>query len=788
MPTGDQWALAAGADASESSPGCQQAAVRFVVTGQVQGVGFRPFVYRLARECGLGGYVKNTAAGVVIEVEGWPAQISDFRSALLDRTLTWIADVREQAASPQGRHGFQIGRSVSDRRLAVRIPSDRATCAECVQELCDPANRRHRHPFITCTSCGPRYSLIDAMPYDRSGTTMNRFEMCRVCREEYADPFARRLHNQSNSCLQCGPTVGLLSAPGDNIGAGLEAIEAAARILRSGQIVTVKGLGGFQLLARADSSEAIARLRRRKYRPTKPLAIMVSSLQSAERLADVDAIERQALLAPENPIVLLNRKRAEPEVCSQIAPNLNTLGIMLPTTPLHHLLLRSVGCPVVATSGNRSEEPIITSDEQALMQLAGIADAFLVHDRPIVRALDDSVCRVIAGRATTFRLARGYAPLTLPALEGFGAEPALATGGHQKNAVALFSGAQAILAQHVGDLDDPGTRDVLNNVCNGLLGLYDFDPSLIACDLHPDYFTSHWARQRGVPTIAVQHHHAHAVAAMTEHDLLGEDVLAFAWDGTGFGTDGTIWGGEAIQANAASFHRVASVLPFALPGGDAAIREPRRIAFALLYEFLGREKLLGASHLLRRLQITRPQARLLCTMIHRRVNTPMTSSIGRLFDGVAALVLGAGAVFYEGEAAIWLEAVADENVTESYDFPLGWPNGTGPTSCPRGDWRPMLRSILADLDADASPGVIAARFHNALANWAAAVAVQHPSLKIVLTGGCFQNRFLAERTLHILEAHKRQIYLHAKIPPGDGGLAAGQLAVALCASSRRNER
>ncbi len=504
------------------------------------------------------------------------------------------------------------------------------------------------------------------------------------------------------------------------------------------------------------------------------------------------------LRSAQNPIVLLQQrikqknsisaKETGEGLAAEVAPRVGTVGVFLPTTPLHQLLLANLDFPIVVTSGNRSEEPIVTDERDAVQRLAGIADAFLVHDRPIFRGVDDSVVRVIAGQPVTVRLARGLAPLPLQTLEAFAkaraCSPILATGGHQKNAIAIWTGAQAVLAQHVGDLDHAETRAGFARVTKDLTSLYQFEPAALACDLHPGYFTTQWAFTNSVSVIQVQHHHAHAVACMAEHDLLDRDVLAFTWDGTGYGPDETIWGGEVLKAQCAGFSRVASLLPFPLPGGELAIRRPNRTAFGLLWLLLGEDALLHNDHLLERLGILPREMRVLAAMIRRSINTPWTSSIGRLFDAVAALVLGVAEVSYEGEAAAWLEAVADPAVADAYSLPLRDRHEAtaGDKTVPRGDWRPMLSAILSDLTSGEDEGVIAARFHNALAQWAAAVATRQTLREVVLSGGCFQNRFLSERTMRALAEVNCSVYIHSQIPPGDGGLAVGQLAVAIAAS------
>jgi hydrogenase maturation protein HypF len=775
-------------DFSLPKNGVAREGLRLLVRGQVQGVGFRPFVYRLARQCRLGGRVFNATAGVAIEVEGSAADLADFRQLLLDTApaAAQIDGLTVEPVPPAGRTSFAIEASEPLAAPVVRVPRDLATCNDCRRELLDPADRRHGYPFTNCTICGPRYSIVTGMPYDRPVTVMHQFHMCDKCHAEYHCPDDRRFHAQPNACGACGPQVALWDTQSRTVAGPDTAIAAAIAMLREGQIVAVKGLGGFQLLVRADLPEAVTRLRQRKHRPGKPLAVMVPDMVGRARLTPA---EERLLRSPGNPILLIDRKALDGGdgwLAPQVAPRVSTVGLFLPTTPLHHLLLAGLGMPVVATSGNRSEEPIVTDEHDAARRLGGIADAFLVHNRPIVRRVDDSVAGVFAGRPVMFRLARGYAPLPLPALEDFARThslpPLLATGGHQKTAIAAWTGTQAVLAQHIGDMDHPDTRAALDDVAIDLLGLYRCEPSLLACDLHPDYYPTQWAQQRRKAVAQVQHHHAHAVSCMAEHGLLDREVLAFTWDGTGYGPDGTVWGGEVLRARHDGFARIASLLPFPLPGGEAAVRHPPRAAFGMLWVLFG-EELVKQEGLLARLGLTAREASLMAAMIRRGLNTPWTSSAGRLFDAVAALLLDARAASYEGEAAIWLEAVADPTVCETYELPLlasaEASVGAGDPSVPRGDWRPMLSAILDELRRGTSPDVLAARFHNTLAGWAAAIARTEPFGDVVLSGGCFQNRLLAERTAEAVQAAGRRVHLHGFVPPGDGGLAAGQLAIAM---------
>lgn len=774
-------------------------AIRINVRGQVQGIGFRPFVYRLAQEFRLGGSVRNAPSGVVIEAEGMREALAEFLGRITaDAPASAVFDdVVSEAIALSDRFAFRVEPSDPHAPPQARVPRDVATCEECRRDIVDPESRRRGYPFTSCTACGPRYSILEAMPYDRASTAMHVFGLCANCHDEFHSAEDRRFHAQANACAACGPHVALWDVEGRTVAECANAVASAAELLRSGLVVAIKGLGGFQLMVRADNAEAVRRLRMRKQRPSKPLAVMVASLEVAEQLVLLGPFERQLLLSPQNPIVLIGKRPSaagtaadgnlDVEISAEVAPRINLLGLLLPTTPLHHLLLDAVGVPLVATSGNRSEESIVTDEHEATSRLAGIADAFLVHDRPIARGIDDSVVRVVAGQPVTIRLARGLAPLPLPALEAFaeanGCPPMLATGGHMKNAIAVWTGKQAVLAQHVGDLDCAETRSTFDKVAHDLCALFQFEPAHLACDLHPDYFTTRWAMQKQLPLTQVQHHHAHALSCMVEHNLLDRKVLALAWDGTGFGIDATIWGGEILRVSSRSCERAASLLPFPLPGGEQAIRHPARIAFGLCWLLRGEEAAMNDRRLLELLGLSTRETEMLAAMLRRGVNAPWTSSMGRLFDAVAALVLGARAASYEGELAERLEAAADPAVTEAYDLRslMIEEQGAqaGDRTIARADWRPMLAAILIDLSAGVSASTIAARFHNALAGWAAQVAASQPLGEVVLSGGCWQNRLLAERTVLALASVGRQAYLHSQIPPGDGGLAVGQLAAAL---------
>jgi hydrogenase maturation protein HypF len=670
--------------------------------------------------------------------------------------------------------------------LAVRVPPDRGLCADCSRELRDPADRRHRYPFTTCAACGPRFSVVEALPYDRDRLTLRRFPTCGACRAEYSDQADRRFHVEGIVCRDCGPRVELWDAAGTPTATGDAAVRVAAGRLRAGSILAVKGLGGFQLLARADRPEAVARLRRAKARATKPFAVMSADAEGLRE--SVTAREFEALRSPENPIVLLDVPPGRIGACAEVAPGLATVGVMLPTTPLHQLLLDGLGLPVIATSGNRGDEPLVTDESAAPGALAGVADGFLVHDRPIAHRADDSVVRVIGGEAVALRLARGFAPHPLPAVERLATgPPVLAAGGHQKVAVALWTGCQAVLGPHVGDLDSAATRAAFRKTIDHLTRLYGARPEAVACDLHPEYASTLWAEGTGLPVERVQHHHAHAAAVLAEHDRPGDEALALTWDGTGFGPDGTVWGGEVLLARLEGYRRLASLWPFPLPGSEAAVRDPRRTAFGMMTAAQGLGPTVDDADLLRHLGITPDEARHFGRMIDRGVNTPWTSSLGRLFDGVAALVLGKMQEGYEGEPAARLEAITPDEDVEPVEVPLRSPSAgddlPGDASIPRADWRPLAAGLWQGVRAGEPTGRLAARFHRSVADWGVAAAGLAPGRAVVLGGGCFQNRRLREWVARGLRARGRTVLAASRIPPGDGGLAAGQLAVAL---ARRN--
>ncbi|MFN8471186.1 MAG: carbamoyltransferase HypF [Anaerolineae bacterium] len=758
--------------------------LRAEIQGAVQGVGFRPFVYRLASDLDLTGWVINDTGGVVIEVEGSDAQLAQFaesltsdkppRAVIQTVDLVWL--------DPVGYVGFEIRHSDDQGAKTVNILPDIATCPECLADIQDAANRRFHYPFTNCTNCGPRFTIIEALPYDRPNTTMRVFEMCPACAAEYADPLNRRFHAQPNACPNCGPCVALL-VPEDDAGrwasasSAVDAIRGAAAALRRGQIVAAKGLGGFHLMVDARNSDAVARLRERKPRRDKPFALMVRDLQQAYELCDVSPEAEALLSSPEAPIVLLPA-RGDTAVAPNVAPETAMLGIMLPYTPLHHLLLRETGFPIVATSGNLTDEPICIDNDDAIARLGHIADAFLVHDRPIARHVDDSVAWLPDGAPRLLRRARGYAPL--PVLLPQPVPTVLAVGAHLKNTVALSIGRQSFVSQHIGDLETLEALNAFERVIADFLRLYEVEPTAIAHDMHPDYISTQWAqritaegpRALGVKRVAVQHHHAHLVACLADAGIEGP-ALGVTWDGAGYGPDGVIWGGEFLLGDASAYRRVAHLRPFRLPGGDAAVRQPRRVALALLWETYGDVALeldlsLGLSR-------TPAEHRVLNDMLRRGVSSPLTTSAGRLFDGVAALVGLHREVTFEGQAAMALENLADQSVRDAYHIDFVTPGDDAPIIL---DWRPMIEAIVADVRTGTSPSVIAARFHNSLVAGAVRVASLIGAPRVALTGGCFQNRLLVQRMAQALAHQGMTVVQHRQVPPNDGGISLGQVAIA----------
>lgn len=743
------------------------ARIKVYIQGVVQGVGFRPFVYRLANELGLKGWVNNSAQGVWIEAEGADQTLRLFLQRLeTDKPPhALIQTLRSEFLPANGYQTFEIRHSASEGEKTALILPDLATCPACLQEICNPTNRRYLYPFTNCTLCGPRFTIIQALPYDRPNTTMSHFEMCEDCRAEYENPADRRFHAQPNACPKCGPHLELWNKHGTVLAQQHDALLMAADAIRNGQIVAVKGVGGFHLMVDARNENAVRRLRQSKHRPSKPLALMFPSLESIKTGCEVSELEEKLLTSSEAPIVLLRRYESG-DLAPAIAPNNRFLGVMLPYSPLHHLLMAALKFPVVATSGNLSDEPICINEHEALDRLSTIADIFLVHNRPIHRHVDDSIVRVMSGREQIVRRARGYAPLPIRMEQPM--PVVLAVGAHLKNAVAISSKNQVFISQHIGDLETPQSLNAFQQVIQDFQNLYELQPQAVACDMHPDYLSTQFARATDLPLIPVQHHYAHVLACMAEHGLTGS-ALGISWDGTGYGLDGTVWGGEFLRITEKSFERVAALRSFALPGGDKAVKEPRRSALGLLYEMYGDS--LFEQESLAPLQAFSPnELSILRTMLAKGLHSPRTSSAGRLFDAVASLLNVCQRVSFEGEAAVALEYHLTAPTDEFYEFTLAESVV---------NWQPMIEGILADIQKKQPLSLISAKFHNTLVEMMINITRQTGETTVVLTGGCFQNKYLSERAVQRLQEEHFCPYWHQRIPPNDGGIALGQLMAAL---------
>jgi len=767
---------------------------RLHLQGTVQGLGFRPFVYRLARELGLKGFVCNSAAGVEIEVQGDPLQLAAFERALQTDCPPLVAYQRfeRQQVSPSGScfQAFVIQASQQENSPRALMLPDLATCSACIAEIFAPENRRYGYPFTNCTDCGPRYSIIQALPYDRSQTSMAGFAMCPACLAEYHDPANRRFHAQPNACPVCGPQLSWHDAQGQRLITGSAALTQALQALQQGQIVALKGLGGYQLLCDARCSDSIARLRQGKGRETKPFALMLPGLEQARRYVEVSVLAAQLLTGYAAPIVLLP---LHAEGLQELSPQLQgearvanpRLGVMLPYTPLHHLLLAAWGQPLLVTSGNRAEAPLCIQDDVAFAELNGLADGFLSHNRPILRPVDDSVVQWVADTVQVLRRARGYAPLPLPFPDT--ERDLLALGGHLKNTVGMVQAhsAQALLSQHLGDLDGPGNRRLWQQALADFQRIYALQPEKLGHDLHPDYASSQLARALSpgfgnAPCQPVQHHYAHVLAVMAEHRL-SPPVLGFAWDGAGLGSDlQTLWGGECLGVGPHDWQPLGRLRPFHIPGGEKALRKPLYIALGWLYACWG-ETLFGpsapapAAELLQRLSPTERQV--LPQLLRQSFNTVLTSSVGRLFDALAALLQLCDLSRFEGEAAMQVEFLARRwsAPVVAYALPLQ-PTADGLLYH---NSQALLQAVLAELAAGTDPACIARRFHQTLADslpaMAEALQARWPCRQVVLSGGCFQNSLLLELALAALQEAGYTVYWPQAVPPNDGGLALGQL-------------
>ena len=748
---------------------------KVIVRGAVQGVGFRPFVFRLATDLNLYGTVLNSPQGVFIEIEGPRYSLDEFIQRLEKEKppCAIIQSLEFSFLAATGYDRFDILESDRSGDKSAFILPDIAPCPDCLSEIFDSQNRRYLYPFTNCTNCGPRFSIIESLPYDRANTSMKKFAMCSDCQKEYQNPRDRRFHAQPIACPRCGPALELWDHAGNVLGSGHEALLAAAQALRDGRILALKGIGGFQLLADARNESAVQTLRLRKQREEKPFALMFSTLDKLSQECEVNNFEERLLKSPEAPIVLLRKKTAlkASMISDTVAPRNPHLGVMLPSSPLHHILLHELNFPIVATSGNLSGEPICIDEDEAVSRLAGIADLFLVHDRAILRHLDDSIARIILNGEQILRRARGYAPLPLQFKSGMPeSKVVLAAGAHLKNTVALAVGEQIFLSQHIGDLETQAACAAFERTITDFETLYEVNPDVVAFDMHPEYLSSKFAQKKDAELFPIQHHLAHVLACAAENEIQSP-LLGVAWDGTGFGIDGKIWGGEFMLVNEKTFERVAHFREFPLPGGEAAIRQPRRAALGLLWELYGEDLFdrgvfgwwnpFSASELLALRQI-----------LSRKMNSPLTSSAGRLFDVVASLTGLCQKNTFEGQAAMELEFAASLDVESNYPIDL---SDTTPMVI---DWEPMIHNILQDIESSIPTAVIAAKFHNTLSEIIVGVAKAFGEKRIAISGGCFQNKFLLECSILKLRKAGYAPWWPQRVPTNDGGIAVGQAVAA----------
>ena len=727
----------------------------------------RPFIARLALEMGLSGWVLNSEEGVFVEAEGEEEVLSRFLRMVESNPppAARIQSLEFSWHDPAGYQGFDIKESVRSARPTVLVLPDIATCEECLEDVFVPDNRRYLYPFTNCTNCGPRFSIIEALPYDRPNTTMKGFEMCEECLAEYRDPRNRRYHAQPNACPNCGPDVWIVLPDEPCVIRGGDSLVIAAYLLRQGKIIAIKGLGGFHLFCDARNPEAVRALRERKRRYEKPLAVMFPSLDQVRKRCFVSREEALALLSPESPIVLL-RERPDSDIASEVAPGNPYLGCFLPYTPLHYILMVSAGFPCVATSGNLSDEPMAVDNDEAIERLGDIADAFVFHNRPIARRVDDSVMFIFRKTRVLLRRARGFAPLPIRVKREL--PRVLALGGHHKNTIAIAIGRNIFISQHIGDLDTPEALSAFREAVSDMMRLWEFEPEAVAVDMHPDYPSTRFGEGLGLPIVRVQHHHAHLASVAAEHDV-DEPVLGFCWDGTGWGPDGTVWGGEFLVGDWKDYERVGRFRPFRLIGGESAIREPARCGLSLLLEAFGEDALeVGQSG---PLQHFSPQdLDVLVRMWKTGFRSPFTSAVGRLFDGVASILDIRQRVSFEGQSAMELE-FSCRAARGYYEYEIKR-NG----ELLEVDWRPIIRGIAEDLRKARSRGAIAMRFHRTLARAGLDLARALGHDRVFLSGGCFQNRVLMR--LLIEEAGNIRAYWHQRVPPNDGGLCLGQAIVA----------
>ena len=761
---------------------------RLRINGIVQGVGFRPFIRQLAEHCNLKGIVANTSSGVAIHIEGIPEELSIFCRNITVRKppLAQITDIASQDTTPEGYTNFTISESRQQAFKNTLISPDAATCEDCLREVTDPTDRRFGYPFTNCTNCGPRYTIIDDIPYDRPNTSMKHFAMCEPCRAEYDDPANRRFHAQPNACAACGPHVALYDKDGKAVKpVGVtdrdDPVATAGLLLKAGHIVAVKGLGGFHLAVDAQNNGAVARLRQRKHREEKPFALMSASLERIYRFAYIDPAEEKLLTSYRRPIVLL-RKRACDHIADGVSPENNYFGVMLPSTPLHYLLLGDTFAALVMTSGNLSEEPIAIDNGDAFNRLAGIADYFLIHNREIYLRSDDSIVRYAGGAERILRRSRGYVPVPVFLKENV--PQILACGAMLKNTICLTKGKNAFLSQHIGDLENLRTFDFFTSTIEHMKHILDITPEMIAYDMHPDYLSTRYAHDQAdtVMAIPVQHHHAHVAACMAENRVDGK-VIGLAFDGTGYGTDGHIWGGEALIADEASFERAAHLAYVPMPGGEAAVKAPWRMGVSFLFDSMGDDFWDADLPLFK--MIAKADIEVVVRMMVKRINSPLTSGMGRFFDGVAAILGIHNHVCFEGQAAMALENMAypdrvffEQDDIYPYQLP---PDGELSISS-----RPIISAIVQDMQNGITTAQISTRFHGTLIHLFSAlcdrIRLRTGLNRVALSGGVFQNVILLEGMTRTLTETGFEVYSHSRVPTNDGGISLGQAIIAAAKS------
>lgn len=745
---------------------------QITVQGRVQGVGFRPFVAVTAIKLNLSGWVRNIRQSVLIEIEGGAADLQAFLSQLQEQApaLSKIAQLNKKQLDCQNDSGFNILASTGQNDGEVNISPDSGICKACQNELFAKNNRRYRYPFISCTQCGPRYSILKALPFDRCNTTLNAFPMCAACLQEYQNPEDRRFHAQGINCQHCGPQISYVNLQGETIAEKESALSLVISALQAGKIIAVKGLTGFHIIADASNNNAVLRLRKRKQRPVKPFAVMYANLSMLAADCIVTEKEKALLCGAIAPIVLLEKKQINQSVSPAIAPNNPYLGVMLPYTPVHQLLCRAVDKPLLVTSANRSGEPVCSDNNEALEQLQNLVDGFLMHDREIYQGLDDSIVKFVNNEPMLLRRARGYVPDYLPLATE---QPAtLALGGQLKNSIALSKGKRLYLSQYIGDLENVAAVARHKKVKNIMQELFAVKAEIVACDLHPDYVTTQLAEETDMPVISVQHHTAHLYAAMIEHQI-SEPAFGVVWDGNGYGEDGTLWGGEFLAVDTDKTQRLATFLPFKLPGGSAAIKEPMRVALALLYELYS-DDIISAERVSALSPLTYSTRKQLLKMIANNINSPLTSSAGRLFDAVSSLLNLVQINSFEGEAAMRLQFAAQTSTDEGV-YPISIDFSLTPNII---DWRPMLSAIIDDISNAVPSAMIAKRFHNTAATIILKIAQHYSVTQVLLTGGCFQNSLLIETTSELLQKQRIEVLWHKKLPANDAGICVGQARAA----------